>query len=383
MLLPLGYAVRNLRRRGLRTAVTLVGVALVSFLVVLTTGFATGLDRSVASSARDDVVYVVGASGETDLVRSFLSYASAREIADTAPGVIEERRGSATRRAASIEAHVASRVGDRIGLLRGVTDAAWLVHPAVVVVQGVEPRGPYELLAGRLAEARMGLPDHALDVGRTVRLENRDWKVVGRFAAPGTVFEAEIWGRLEDVMAAAKRVDVSAVVLRLSDPSRFGDVHRAVTSNVRLEATAKRSSALFGSLQSALAPLAALAWLMAGLVLVGGLFACANTMFAAVLARTREMGTLRAVGYGPVAVGVALLEESLLVGLAGGAIGFAFASLAGEVSLKYPSGAFTLDLSSVRFLGLAAAAAAGLLGGLVPAWRAVRLPLPDALAGRL
>lgn len=379
-MLPLSYALRNLRRLGVRTTLTLVGVALVSFLVVLTSGFATGLDASVAASARDDVVYVVGSAGETDLVRSFLSLGAAREIADTAPGVLVVEG----KRAASLEAHVASRVGDRIGLLRGVTDAAWLVHPAVTVVQGVEPRGPYELLTGRLAEARMGLPDGALDVGSTISLERRDWRVVGRFAAPGTVFEAEVWGRLEDVLSAARRVDVSAVVLRLADPESFGDVHRAVTRNTGLEATAMRSSRLFGRLRDALSPVAALAWVMAVLVTVGGLFACANTMFAAVLARTREMGTLRALGYGPLAVGLSLLEESLLLGLAGGAIGFAAASLSGEVALKYPAGAFTLDLStSVRFLGLLAAVAAGLLGGLVPAWRAVRLPLTDALGGRL
>jgi cell division protein FtsX len=378
-MLPIGYALRNLARRPARTALTLSGVALVAFLVVLAAGFATGLDESVAASARDDVVYVVGSSGETDLVRSFLSLGSAREVADSAPGVLQVRG----RRAASIEAHVASRVGDRVGLLRGVTDAAWLVHPAVTVVEGIEPRAPFELMAGRLAEARMGLPDGALAVGRTVELEHRPWRVVGRFAAPGTVYEAETWARLEDVMGAARRVDASCVALRLADPADAAEVRLYVQRNVRLEATVVASSVLFGALRSALAPVAALSWAMAALVLVGGLFACANTMFAAVLARTRETGTLRALGYGPFAIGASLLEESLLVGAAGGFLGFVAASLVGEVALRYPSGAFTLDLStSIRFLGLAAAGAAGLFGGLVPAWRAARLPLTDALAGR-
>ena len=107
-------------------------------------------------------------------------------------------------------------------------------------------------------------------------------------------------------------------------------------------------------------------------------------MFAAVLARTREMGTLRALGYGPAAVGVSLLEESLLLGLSGGVLGFTAASLVGEVALRFPMGAFFLDLgSTVRFMGFFAALAAGLLGGLVPAARAVRLPLTDALGGKL
>ena len=145
-----------------------------------------------------------------------------------------------------------------------------------------------------------------------------------------------------------------------------------------------RASALFGALRRALMPVATLAWVMAALVLVAGVFGCANTMFASVLARTREMGALRALGYGPFAVGASLLEESMLLAALGGAIGFAAASLVGEVPLRYPLGAFYVDLgSAVRFLGLCAAFAAGLLGGIVPAWRAVRLPLPDALGGRL
>ena len=379
-MLPLGYALRNLWRRRTRTLLTLLGVGLVAFLVILMAGFATGLDQSVANSARDDVVFVVGSTGETDLVRSFVPYGGAREVAEGAPGVATVEG----RRAASIELHTATRVGNQVGLLRGVTGSAYLVHPALTVVEGVEPRGPFELMAGRLAYARMGILDTDLAVGRTIRLEHRDWKVVGRFAAPGTVLEAELWARLEDVMAATKRVDVSCVALRLESPQAFGRVAQYAMRNVKLEITAVPAQKLFGKLRSALLPVATLAWAMAALVLVGGLFACANTMFAAVLARTREMGTLRALGYGPAAVGLSLLEESLLLGLSGGILGFTAASLIGEVALRFPMGAFFLDLgSTVRFMGFFAALAAGLLGGIVPAVRAVRLPLTDALGGKL
>ena len=197
-MLPLRYALRNLARRRVRTALTFLGVAVIASLVTLMAGFALGLDRSVAASASDDVAVVVGATGETDLIRSFVPEASATEVAISAPGVVEVDGV----RAASVELHTATRVGDSIGLLRGVTPAAFLVHRAVVLVEGVEPRAPYELMVGRLAAARMGVPDAALAVGRTLRLEGRDWTVSGRFAAPGTVLEAELWGRLEDVKLA-------------------------------------------------------------------------------------------------------------------------------------------------------------------------------------
>ncbi len=379
-MLPFRYALRNLWRRRTRTGLTLFGVALIAFLVILTTGFATGIDASVVGSARPDVTIVVGATGETDLTRSFLSLGSARQIAAAAPGV----REIDGRRAASVELHSTTRVGDRIGLLRGVEREVYLVRPAVVVVEGVEPRGPFEVMVGELAAARMGIPDEELAVGKTITLEKRPWRIVGRFAAPGTVLEAEVWGRLEDVSFATRRVDVSCVALRLTDPEQYGRVHLYVTQNVRLEATAAREAYLYGKLRKSLAPMASLAWIMAGLVLVGGVFACANTMFAAVLARTREMGALRAVGYGPLAVGVSLLEESLLLGAIGGALGVVGASLVGEIALRFPSGAFRLDLGgAVRLVGFFAALGAGLFGGLVPAVRALRLPLTDALGGKL
>jgi ABC-type lipoprotein release transport system permease subunit len=379
-MLPLRYALRNLARRPLRTALTLVGLGAIAFLVVLTTGFATGLDRSVRNSGRDDVAIVVGASGETDLVRSFLSMGAARQVADGVGGVLEVDG----QRAASIELHTMSRVGDHVGLLRGVTPAAYRVRPSVVAIDGREPRAPFELFVGRLAWARMGLPEADLATGRTVHLEGRDWSIAGRFAAPGTVLEAEMWGRLDDVMAATGRVDVSCVALRLRDAASFGRVKLFAMEHTKLEISAMREAELFEAFRRTLAPVALLARVMALLVLIGGVFGCANTMLAAVLARTREMGALRAVGYGPLAVGVSLLEESLLLGALGGIVGFVAASLVAEIPLRFPAGAFVLDLSlAARVTGLLSALGAGLLGGLFPAWRAIRQPLPDALGGRL
>ena len=106
-------------------------------------------------------------------------------------------------------------------------------------------------------------------------------------------------------------------------------------------------------------------------------------MFAAVLARTREIGTLRAIGYSPAAVAVSLVQEALLVAFLGGALGVGLALLIGDVSLRFPMGALTLDLDAPRrAIGLAAAIGSGVLGGLVPAVRAVRVNLVDALGGK-
>jgi ABC-type lipoprotein release transport system permease subunit len=378
-MLPFSYALRNLWRRRARTLATLSGIALTTLLVIVMTAFAGGLARAGAQSARDDVVVLVGTSSEADLVRSVVPRGKAEAAAAAAPGVLS--RGHL--RAASVELHIATRSGDRIGLLRGVTPAVYLVRPQVTVVEGREPREPFELMVGRLAATRMGLPEEALAVGRTVQLEQRDWTISGSFAAPGTVLEAEMWGRLEDVMLATKREDVSCVALRLEGPDALSDVSLFAAKRLDLEVVAMPERTLMAALERGLVPITALARWMAALVLVGGGFACANTMFAAVLARTRELATLRALGYSPLAIAVALLEESALVAFLGGAIGIFLALAVGTVSIRFPMGAFTLDLDvSRRALGLGAALASGFLGGLVPAWRAVRLPLVDALGGK-
>jgi putative ABC transport system permease protein len=379
-MLPFSYAIRNLWRRRVRTLLTLGGIALITMLIVLMGGFAQGLAGTASSSASPDVMVLTGSSGEHDMIRSVISRGHAEAAAAGIPYVIED----GGRRAVSIELHIATRKGDKVGMLRGVTPEAYLVHRHITVVEGREPRGEFELMIGRLAASRMGLPDEELAVGRIVELEGLKWSIVGQFAAPGTVLEAEIWGRLDDISLATGRSDVSCVAARLADANDMKKVALWINRNgVAYEVAGVPETKLFETMQKALDPIAGLAWLMAGLVLVGGVFACANTMFAAVLARTREMGALRAIGYGPFAIGSSLLQESLLLGLIGGLLGFWGAGLFGEVPLKFPMGAFYLDLSPVvRLAGLGSALLAGLIGGLVPALRAVRMPLPDALGGK-
>ena len=378
-MIPFAYALRNLWRRRARTVATLLGIALTTVLVVAMVAFATGLDRAGESSARSDVAVLLGTSAEVDLVRSVVPRGAAENAAAAVPGVLVVDGV----RAASVELHIATRTGDRIGLLRGVTPAAYLVHPQLTVVDGRGPRGPFEIMVGRLAAARMGYDEAQFAVGRTVRLEDRDWTVVGRFAAPGTILEAEMWTRLEDLMFATKREDVSCVALRLERADRLDDVRLFAARRVDLEIAAVPEKEMMAELERGLKPITALARWMALLVLAGGAFACANTMFAATLARTRELATLRALGYSPGAVAFSLLQEAALVAFLGGAIGCGLALAVGEVPIRFPMGAFTLKLDVARrAIGLAAALAAGVLGGVIPAWRAVRLPLVDALGGK-
>lgn len=378
-MLPLNYALRNLTRRSARTAVTILGLGLTTLLVIVMTSFAGELAGAAGETARDDVVVLLGSSAEVDLVRSIVPRGAAENAAASVPGVLSVDG----ERAASVELHIATRTGNRIGLFRGVTPAAYLVHTQVTVVEGREPRGAFELMVGSLVSTRMDLPPSALAVGKTMRLEGRDWLIVGRFAAPGTILEAEMWTRLDDLMVATKREDVSCITIRLDDPKQFEEVDLFTAQRLDLEVAAMPERVLMGELERGLDPIVALARWMAIMVLVGAGFACANTMFAAVLARTKELGTLRAIGYPPFAVGFALLQEALLVAFLGAALGIGAALIIGDLPIRFPMGAFRIELGlPQRALGLSAALVAGVIGGLVPAMRAVRMPLVDALGGK-
>ncbi|MFM1872723.1 MAG: hypothetical protein RL398_2145 [Planctomycetota bacterium] len=378
-MLPFHYILRNLTRRGARSAVTTLGIAATTILVIAMHAFAGGLSTAATGTARDDVAVVLGVSAEVDLVRSVITRGHAEVAAASMPGVLSIDG----RRAASVELHIATRQESSVGLVRGVTPAAYLVHTPVQVVEGHEPRAPFELMIGSLVQARMDLPPEAVAIGATMRIEQRDFTIVGRFAAPGTTYEAEMWGRLEDISLATKREDVSCVIARLTNAEALADAQLFAGRRLDLEIAVMSEHELLQALSSSLAPIAALARWMALLAVVAGAFACANTMFAAVLARTRELGALRALGHTPFAVAFGLVEESALLAFVGGGLGVLLAIAIGDVSLRYPMGALRLepDLTS-RALGLAAALASGVLGGIVPAVRAVRIPLPDAIGGK-
>jgi len=378
---PLTYALRNLARRPTRTAATVACLAVTAFLIAWLLSFAGALGRATAQSGGDDVIVLLGTSSETDLVRSIIGRGNADAAAASAPGVAT----IAGVRAASVELHLASRIGDRVGLLRGITDAVYSVRPQVVVIEGREPRAPFELMAGRLAATRMGLPEDAFKIGATIALEGRDWTVCGRFAAPGTVLEAEMWVRLHDLMMASRREDVSCVALRLAEPgpAAISRVALFAASRQDLEVAAISEQELLRRVEEGVRPIALLATWMSALVLIGGLFACINTMFAAVLSRTRELGALLALGWSHAALGGALVLESVAISLIGGGLGLLAAYSIGTLHLRFPMGALVLDADAgARGWTLVAVLLAGALGGWVPARRAMKLTITDALVGR-
>lgn len=392
--LPTEYAVRNLGRSPLRLALSVSGAALVVLLVLLGGGFARGLGEGLRIGGGERNVILLGAGSEESVERSEIPAATASTVAASVEG-IRSRDGLIY---VSPEIHVALpvRVAEQrlelpvnpptdasvpLVVVRGVTPAALLVHDRVQIVEGRFPRpGADELMAGAAAPTAAQLPAAALAVGSSLRIEGRTWTVVGRFIAPGTVMEGELWTALEDIRAATKRETDSCAVLTL-ESAEFEEIDIFCKTRLDLELSALPERDYYGALADFYAPVRAIAWATAALVLLGGMVGGLNLMHAAFARRLRELAMLRCLGFRRRAIAASLTQESLLVALAGTLPACLLGALLLDgVGVRFSMGVVALRVDApVLLAGLAAGAAIGVVGALPTAWRAFRLSIPEAL----
>jgi len=382
--LPFDYAARNLGRSPLRLLISVVGSVLVVVLATSAFAFVRGMDRSLAGSGSPDNIILLGAGSEESIERS-----------EIGPGVASQARASvfgiksrAGRAYVSPEVHVALGVAlepraapTGQAVFRGVTPAAFSVHPQVRLVAGRAPNtGADEVIVGELASTRLGVADARLAVGETLWVDGRALRIVGRFAAPHSVMNAEVWVPLTSVQTLTRRESLSCVVLTL-DQGEFADVDLFVKNRVDLELSAIPETVYYEQLSAFYQPVKMMVWLTAILIGAGGLLGGLNTMYAAFASRIREVGTLQSLGFPRRAIMASFVQESLLAAAAGAVIGAALClALLDGVAIRFSMGAFglMLDGPTVGF-GVAAGLALGLVGAVPPTLRCIRMPIAEAL----
>lgn len=400
--LPFEYAVRNLGRSRPRLAASVLGSALVVLLVLASSAFVRGMEHSLTLRGSHENVILLGAGSEDSVERSQVESGAGAVVAAAIPG-IRSRLGVAY---VSPEVHVALAVDvparEPVGqsaatrtrpgaeppaappttaLFRGVTPAAFLVHPQVRIVEGRAPRpAAGEVIVGGMAAARLGRAAAELAVGRALRVDGQDWTIVGRFEAPGTVMDAEIWCPLSDLQVATRRDSLSCVVLTL-DNAEFADVDAFCKQRLDLELVALRESDYYAKLLDFYRPIRALVWATAALVALGGALGGLNTMYAAFASRVRELATLQTLGYSRRAIALSLTQEAVLATAAGALIAAALAVTALDgLAVRFSMGAFGLRVdATVIAIALLAGVALGVIGAIPPAWRCLRMPVPAAL----
>ena len=378
-LLPWDYGVRNLLRNPWRTALGASGVALVTILVLAATAFVRGMGSSLTGGTASRNVIVLSSGSEESIERSEVGAQVPGILAASVPGV-KQRLGV---HYVSPEIHVALVIDvdgtQRQAVFRGVGEAAYLVHPQLRIVEGHVP-GPGEVLAGRLAATRLGVPEERLAVGRTFLLDGREWTVSGTFEAPGTVMEAEFWCDLQDLRISTQRDGLSCVVLTLDETAEPADVELFTMQRLDLELVATSEDAYYAELNAFYGPVRAMVWATAALVAAGAFLGGLNTMYASFSARIRELATLQALGYSRLAILLSLVQESLLTAAAGALVGALLGLSLDGVSVRISMGAFGMSADALAVTtGLTTGFGMGLLGALPAAWRCLKMPLVEAL----
>ena len=373
------------QRRG-SVAAAVFGIAGVVAVLVGVLSISAGFRRAMAVSGSDDSAIVLRSGADSEMV-SGLSREQTRIIAD-APGVARTPEGPLASAELFVIINLPKRsTGTDVNVpLRGVERAALRVHGQVQFVQGrvFEP-GKNEVIVGVGAAREIA----GLEVGRTIKVGRYDWPVVGVFAAGGTTAESEIWTDAPVLQAAYSRGDsFQSVSVRLTSPAAFTAFKDALTSDPRLGVKVMRLTDYFADQSTMLTKLiTTLGYLIASLMAVGAVFGALNTMYSSVSARTREIATLRALGFGSGAVVVSVMLESVALALLGGGGGAAVAyfvfngfraATMNWQSFSQITFAFAVT-PQLLVRGIVWATVIGFMGGLLPAIRAARQPIAAAL----
>ena len=379
----------NLRSIGQRlssSAVAMIGIGGVVIVFVGVLSIAEGFHKAMAETGDPQTVIVLRSGSDSEMT-SILDGESARLIAE-APGVMRAKNGPATSAELFVIVnHPRESTGTDANVpLRGVSPQALDVRPEVRIVEGrmFDP-GRNEIIVGRAAARQFA----NLQVGSTVTWGRNTWNVVGIFEAQGTVAESEIWCDVRVLQPAYQRGNtVQSVYARLETPETFPSFKDALTSDPRLNVSVMRVPEFYSGQSEVLRNIVRMIGVSIALLMgIGAIFAAVNTMYMAVASRTREIATLRALGFGNLAVVTSVLAEAVLLSLVGGGIGALLAWLAFDgfqtATMNWQSFsqvAFAFAVTpSLLWQALAFAVVMGLLGGLFPAWRAARLPVVTAL----
>ena len=377
---------RNLPARLGTSLVAVVGIGGVVAVLVSLLSMGEGFRAALDLAGRDDVALILR-GGSADELSSGLGREEVNVIT-AAPGIVQDAVGPvASPEFYTIVDLPMRSTGTAANVpFRGVTSRAPQVREGFRIVAGrmFEP-GKDEVIVGRGAFTQFG----NVDLGREVLWGSHRWRVVGVFEAGGSVSESEVWTDLTVLQGVYRRGNsVQVVRAQLTSPAELGRVKKWLDADPRVNVSVRSEREFYAEQSRILVALIRyLGTTIAVLMGVGAVFAALNTMYSAVSSRTREIATLRALGFGAAPVVVSVLLEAVVLGLLGGVVGGALvyvglngyqASTLNWASFSQVTFAFTVT-PGLLVTGLVYSLALGLVGGLLPALRAARLPVTTGL----
>ena len=382
--IPLIYSIRNLNQRRVSTVLTAVGIALVAWVFIFTLALAGGFEAALRSTGSPANAIIVR-SGSTAELTSIIT----REVSAAIQSQPEIARAPDGQPLSTAELVVVWNLPRNSGtttnvVVRGVGPKSAALRTRIHLLAGrMFLPGLDEIVVGKMVSQRFqncALGDH-------LKLAGREWNVVGVFDAGGAGYDSEIWGDVELFMPVFDRPVYQSVVLRLDDPSHLAALKKRLEADPRMSVAVHREDQFYAAQSGVLAGLLRSLGLFVTLIMaLGAIFGALNTMYASVGARTKEIGTLRAIGFGRGAVLLSILIESTLLALLGGAIGCLLALpvrsfTTGTMSFAtFSELAFRFDVTPAMLVsGLVFSAAMGFVGGFFPARKAASMPVVEAL----
>jgi putative ABC transport system permease protein len=382
-----GISLRSLPTRKGASFVVVIGIAGVVAVLVSALAMSTGLLKSMTNAGRADRAMVMR-QGAANEMSSNVGRDAATIIMD-APGVKKDANGKpiASSEMMTLILHKKKDGGEVSIPLRGVGDNAFALRPEIKIIEGrmYEPT-LNEVIVGKRAHSQYA----NLDVGSEITVRSTVWKIVGIFDSQGDTHESELMTNSTMLQVAMRRVgSAQSVTVMLDSPAAYAHFKDSLTSDPRLAVDVQTEIEYFAKQSATLGNvIAIIAKVIGGIMAIGAIFGALNTMYSAVSNRLIEIATLRALGFGAIPIIASVLSEALVLALSGGVIGaflgwlffngHTVSTAAGGVAGE--SRAFDLIVSpSIVMQGILVASIVGIIGGLLPAIRAARLPVATAL----
>jgi putative ABC transport system permease protein len=379
------YNLRSMIVRKGTAAMTAGGIAMVVSVFVMTLAIAQGFKATLVASGSPGNAIVLRKGATAETVSAVLR--SDVPIIESLPQVARGADGRALSSPELVTIIAVPRQTDNQPAnvpVRGVGLRAFEVRDTLKFVEGRRfTPGTREVNVGRLAMGRF----KGLTIGSDLKFGSSTWQVVGVFTADDAAFESEVWGDVDVMMPAFQRSGYQSITVKLADPSMFDSFKAAVEGDPRLYLQPKRELEYYAEQSQAMTTVIRVFGTFVTLILsIGAMFGAMNTMYAAVAYRTREIGTLRALGFSGSRIVTAFMAESIALALVGGVIGCLLALPVHGLSTgttnfaSFTEVAFKFRITPALMAGgLVFSAVMGAVGGLLPAIRAARIPVARAL----
>lgn len=388
MMVPVKYNIRNLRVRWVTTVMTALGTGLVVWATVLSFGLADGLEHTLLITG-DELDLIVLRKGSQDEVSSGIEERLADDLV-TLEGIATDARGRRMSSPEFVTILTKPRRGDGGTtnlIVRGLTDVGRGLRPGFKIVDDGKSR---DLIPGRneaITSRRIAERFENTALGEKLEINNVDFTIVGYFEANGSAAESEVWTDLRDLTSVRRTPGaVSSVNLRARELAAKEALINRIENDEQFNLKAVDERQYYEGQMTASIAIKVVGYFLASFLTVGAMFAAANTMYGAVASRAREIGTMRALGFSRSSILVSFLLESVLLCLLGGLIGCLATLPFNGLSTGTANWATFSEITfSFRFgprvlmRGVLMALTMGVLGGLLPAIRAVRLNIVMAL----